>query len=141
MCNPLKTKKGTHKTLSIYGSIRNIPPNLQSKQNNIFLVALVCSEDVKYDESLNSVNEIIRDDLAKLEKYGLTFDDGSIFKAALVNISCDNLGANTVLGFAKSFSATQYCRICTLEKTDCQITVHEVSEKLRTTSIHMNKMC
>lgn len=136
VCNPLKSKKGIHKTFGVYGSIRNVPPNLQSKVNNIFLVALVSSEDLKDDKRLNDVNEIICDDLIKLEKYGVQLDDGTIFKAALVNISCDNLGANTVLGFVKSFSATYYCRICSLEKKNCDITVHEVSEKLRTTSSH-----
>lgn len=58
-CNALKTKSGTHKTFGVYGSIRNIPVKLQSKLDNIFLVALVSSEDLKHDENIHEVNEII----------------------------------------------------------------------------------
>lgn len=115
-CNPLKSKTLLNKMLGIYGSIRNIPVQLQSKLYNIFLVALVASEDLKCDESLNKLNTLICNDLANLEKYGFQLNDGTIFKAVLVNISGDNLGANTVLGFSKSLSATYYCRSCSLEK-------------------------
>ena len=34
----------------------------------------------------------------------------------LVFITADNLGANDIFGFAKSFNATQYCRICRIDK-------------------------
>lgn len=139
-CDALKTKSGTHKTFGVYGSIRNIPVNLQSKLNNIFLVALVSSEDLKYDQYIHDINKVITNDLAKLETHGFQLEDGTIFKAALVNISCDNLGANIVLGFAKSFSANYYCRICSMEKKECEITVEEVPQKLRTTSTHLQNV-
>lgn len=65
-CCAVKPSQGLHKMCGIYFQIRNVPENMRSKLNNIYLVALVSSEDMKSDEKLNDINEIIVDQLLHL---------------------------------------------------------------------------
>lgn len=48
-CDPLKSKKGLHKITAFYFQINNFPPNLLSKIDNIYLVALSDASDLKSD--------------------------------------------------------------------------------------------
>lgn len=59
VCCPVKSKATKHKICGIYFQIRNLPANIVSKIDNIFLVGLVSSEDLKDDAILNDVNELI----------------------------------------------------------------------------------
>lgn len=114
----------------IYIRIRNIDPKFKTKLSNIHLIALVKSQDIKcngYDKILNK----IVGELKFLETTGITLKNGVNLKAILVNFSSDNLGANTVLGFVESFSATYYCRMCELPIAMCQKAVEEDTSKMR----------
>lgn len=44
----------------------------------------------------------------------------------------DNLGLNTLLGFAKGFNATYFCRFCKSTKTETESLTEEVESKTRT---------
>lgn len=132
ICSPLKSAATKHKICGIYMQIRNLPKQYVAKIDNIYLVALVSSEDLKSDKILNDVMEIIVEDLRVLENVGFWTDDGKHWKAVLINISSDNLGANTVLGFSKGFNANYYCRVCEMERSECQRTTFELKDKLRT---------
>lgn len=136
ICCSVKTKATKHKICGIYFQIRNLPENIVSKIENIFLVALVSSEDLKNDAILNEVVEIIVEELLILETIGFKTIDGKHWKAALINISCDNLGANFVFGFSKGFNAHYYCRICEMTRVECQQTTYELTERLRSTLSH-----
>lgn len=136
ICSPVKSKVTKHKICGIYFQIRNLPPNISSKIDNIYLVALATAFDLKNDENLNDLNELIFEDLAKLGTEGYQTNDGKMWKAALVNISCDNLGANQVFGFSKGFHANYFCRICKMTRTDCMVTTHEIPDNLRTEESH-----
>lgn len=46
----------------------------------------------------------------------------------------DNLGANVALGFAQSFAATYFCRMCLCTKAETKITFTALPEKYRTKS-------
>lgn len=87
----MKSKAKIHKICGVYFQIANLPDNIVAKADNIFLVALVSSEDLKNDATLNDLNELIFEELLELETDGIQTPDG-IFKAALVNIPADNLG-------------------------------------------------
>lgn len=140
ICCPVKSKAGKHKICGIYFQIRNLPPNLSAKIDNIFLVALATSSDLKDDRVLNDLNELIFDDLAKLESVGFETTQSKSYKAALVNVACDNLGANIVLGFSKGFHANYYCRVCTMHRTECEFAVKENTGKLRSTLSHQENI-
>lgn len=103
--NPLGSKTGVHKIGAIYFSIRNFPPYLLGKLNNIFLLSLFYQIDIKNNElSYNDILKPIVRDIGILEK-GIDINNRTI-KGSLVSICYDNLGANYLLGFSKSFSAS-----------------------------------
>lgn len=140
VCCAAKSKATKHKMCGIYFQIRNLPHNIVSKINNIFLVALVSSEDLKNDNVLNDVNELIVDELKVLETYGFQTTDGKQWKAVLVNISLDNLGANFLFGFSKGFNAHYYCRICDMHREVCEVTTRELPETLRKKQTHQENV-
>lgn len=120
ICNPLQSKAGVHKVLAVYFSIRNIPPEYRSRLNNIYLVCLVNSNDLKTKTTdYNNVWRPILRDLQFLEEIGINVD-GKCVKGVLSHISTDNYGGNESLGFAASFAAAYYCRFCLLSKIECQ---------------------
>lgn len=136
-CNALKSKAGLHKMCAIYLEIRNIDPRLKSKQNNIHLVGLIKSQDIKSDsEAIDKVSNRIVEELMILETNEITIKSGQSLRGALINVSADNLGANGVFGFVESFSATFFCRICELSSLECKNTVEEIFGKLRRKSTH-----
>lgn len=132
ICCPVKSKATKHKICGVYFKIRNLPPNICSKLDNIFLIALATTTDLKDDDVLHNLNELIFEELFKLETEGFQTSDNKTWKAALVNYSLDNLGANQMLGFSKSFNANYYCRLCEMSKSECANVTHEMPEKLRT---------
>lgn len=136
VCSPVKSKATKHKICGIYFQIRNLPANISSKIDNIYLVALVNSADLKDDTVLNDLNELIYEDLAILETEGFRTANGQSWKAALVNVSCDNLEANFLFGFSKGFHAHYYCRFCSMTSNECETTTREISDKLRTKESH-----
>lgn len=129
-CHALKSKKGLHKQCAIYFEIRNVEPKLKSNINNIYLVALVNAKDMKLDD-VNKIASKITEELKILEIKGVEIRPGVNLNGVLINISSDNLGANTIFGFVECFVATYYCRICELSSTECKVAIEEIPEKLR----------
>lgn len=131
-CSALRTKTGSHKMLGVYMQIRNIDPQHKSKLENIHLVALIKSEDLKSgDDSFDKIASKIVNELKVLETEGMTIRDDVKLKAILVNISADNLGANGVFGFVECFVANYFCRICELNRDECKTNVEEIPIKMR----------
>lgn len=140
LCNPLQSKAGVHKILGVYFSIRNIPPEYRSRLNNIFLVCLVNSNDLKTKATdYNNVWRPIVRELQYLEEVGINVGDKYI-KGTLSHISMDNLGGNESLGFACSFTANYYCRFCLLSKEECQSTTNNDTSKNRTVEDYFDQL-
>lgn len=130
-CSALKTKTGLHKICAIYMQIVNLPQKLLSKLENIHLVALCLSDNLKQQfVSLDNILELIVAEVRFLEETGLKVGDAFI-KGTLVHTAFDNLGGNELFGFVKSFNAQNYCRICDLNREDCTKTVREQSNQMR----------
>lgn len=140
ICCPVKSKANIHKICGVYFQIRNLPLSISAKIDNIFLIALATSSDLKDNEGLNDLNELVVEELAKLENIGFKSTDGKAWKAVLVNISCDNLGANTLFGFSKGFNANFYCRICSMNREECECSVKEIPDKLRSNASHQRNI-
>lgn len=133
ICNPIGSKSGIHKICNVYFTIRNLPREFSSKLNNIFVVCLINSNDLKSLETdFNNVWHPIVNDLKYLETHGIKTTNHGILKGTLTHLSFDNLGANLGLGFASSFAASNYCRFCMLSKTECQYTVIDDKKNRRT---------
>lgn len=81
LCDPLKSKANMHKQMAIYFSILNLPHQLAYSQNNIHLVALCYTNDLKTTETdyNNLWNEVVKD-IAFIEKTGIIVDSKTTLK-------------------------------------------------------------
>lgn len=132
VCCPVKSKATKHKINATYIQIKNMPIEYKSKLDNIYLVALCSTVNFKSQEyDYNHVAELIVDEISKLETEGIKIGT-DILKGTLINISCDNLGANSVFGFVESFVANFFCRHCECSKSECHTMIKENKRKRRT---------
>jgi len=120
MGNPLGSHSGVHKIGCIYYTVPALPPEYLSCLENIFPVFIFHSSDSGKDkfDSKKMFSSLIRD-LIDLQENGISIGVNSInitIYFALGLILGDNLCLNSMLGFAESFSANHYCRICRLHK-------------------------
>lgn len=134
--NPIGSKTGIHKMGAFYFTLTNVPQYLNSNLNNIFLLALAYTADIK-QYNVNSVLKPIIDDIKILEKDGIFIDVlsdkvyGTIF-----SLSHDNLGANLLHGMVESFSATYFCRVCMMTKAETQTSTLENPNMLRNNDLY-----
>lgn len=131
-CDALKSKAGIHKKCAFYMIIRNMPRKFQSKLSNIFLVALADSNNFKSESaSINSILEVIVEDLKMLETVGIEVANHGVIKSCLIVMCSDNLGFNICFGLAQGFSAHYFCRFCLCSKSECKHMTKENPNKLR----------
>ncbi|OXA37745.1 hypothetical protein Fcan01_27535 [Folsomia candida] len=133
VANPLGSKNGKHKLANFYYSIQDMPCHYNSSIENIILLCSLKSEDLKI-LSPNSVMNIIVKELLFLWETGINFNHNGKtinIKVALSQISGDNLGLHTILGFSEGFNANYPCRRCKMHKHDCQTAVTENPGVLR----------
>ncbi|XP_064630378.1 uncharacterized protein LOC135489123 isoform X1 [Lineus longissimus] len=134
--NPLRGN-GTHKLGMFYFTIKDIHPVYQSCLDNIFLLAVARSEDIKH-YGIDAIVGHILPDLKSLELEGLTVQNGddttSTLKVsiALGQTTGDNLGLHTLFGFAESFTANFPCRYCSMHRDAAHTATREESELRRT---------
>lgn len=132
IANPLGPASTLHKLTAVYFSIQNLPPELLSKPDNIYVVALLHSDDIKTKETdYNDIWRMLVRDISNLEQFGIEIDGGYTIKGTISCLCFDNLGANASTGFSESFNAIFFCRICTLSKNECQTQCQEDRSKYR----------
>ncbi|XP_047998826.1 uncharacterized protein LOC125236159 isoform X1 [Leguminivora glycinivorella] len=131
--NPLGSHAGKHKIGAVYCSIATIPPQFASRLENIFLALLFYSNQ-RVNFGNKAVFQPLLDELNFLENCGidiLSNNEKLKVKFYLIALSGDNLGLNSIMGYMESFSASNYCRICTMNKQECQTAISESEEKIR----------
>lgn len=132
-CDPLKSHVGVHKITAFYFQINNMPPNILSKTENIYLVALSDTHDAKNElADVDNVIETIVADIKMLESKGIVTQSNHILKGALTCGQFDNLGGNNLYGFSGGFNANFYCRLCSSKRDDCQQMIEEDLTSKRT---------
>lgn len=132
-CCAIKSKDKLHKMTGIYFQIRNIPNQYRSRLNNIYLVALCKTENMDKDtDQFDYIANFIVNELKLLETEGIQIENGSILKGSLIQILADNLGADTISGFTKSFNAQYSCRFCISDSNDRRNLSIECPDKTRT---------
>ena len=115
--NPLGSHKGISKCGAVYLSVPCLPPEFQSKIENIFLFILFNSLDrTTFQNSI--IFEKAIQELKFLYDEGITLNlpTGSQkihFHLAL--IIGDNLGLHSIFGFMESFRANKFCRFCLID--------------------------
>ena len=97
---------------------------------NIHLVSLFHTPDLKkYD--FDAILEPLLNHVKQLESQGLSlpFSDEQVH-GTISQITGDNLGMHSILGFNESFSSRHFCRLCLLDKDDCQTVYSEDDPKV-----------
>lgn len=114
--NPL----GPHceKIGAVYITIPSLPPECQSKLDNIFLALLFHADDRKQFGNKKTFSPLIKE-LIFLESEGIVINliegEKRIFFATGL-LSGDNLGIHSMCGFVESFNANLICRFCKASK-------------------------
>lgn len=128
--NPLGSKRGIHKIGCLYFVIRNLPPKFNSVLMNIHLVSLFHVQDLqKY--GFDAILRPLINDVQKLESHGIDvpFFDEPVY-GTIAQVTGDNLGMHTILGFTESFSSHHFCRLCLIDKSDSQNVYSEDNPKV-----------
>lgn len=140
-CKTFQSKAGSHKICAVYFVIRNMPSRFLSKLNNIYLVCLCNSNDLKTKETdFNNIWSLIVEDIGNLENVGIDIGDNVDVKGTLSYLCYDNLGGNSSLGLVESFKAFFYCRICEMAKEKCQHSSKEDPKLLRNKKTYMEQI-
>ena len=119
----------------------NLPASFHSSLSNIYLAALIRSEDVKC-YGFESVLKPLIDDLITLKQEGLFIAKlGKTVKGFVHCVVADNLGAHSLAGFVEKCSGKYVCRFCTAENVDIQTTeVRSGAFCLRSEEIHTSHL-
>lgn len=132
VANPLGPRATVHKLCAIYFNIQNMPKEYLSKLDNIYLVCLAHTDDLKTPQTdFNDIWRVIVEDIRVLETDGIELEDGTILRGSISCLGFDNLGAHQALGLVESFRSTYCCRICTLPSKVCEQSTREVISKYR----------
>jgi hypothetical protein len=140
VANPLGSKSGKHKLANFYFSIQDMPRHYNSSIHNIILLCSLKSNDLKI-LSANTVLNVIVSELLDLWKNGINFINAGQqmnVKVALSQLSGDNLGIHTILGFSEGFNANFPCRRCKMKKSECQVAIQEDHSRIRTITDYNN---
>lgn len=133
ICNPLGPKSTTNKVNAVYMKIRNMPEEYLSKDDNVYVIGISNSDDLKTKETdFNDIWRLIQREISVLEETGIDIGQGMKIRGSIACLTFDNLGASTALGFAEGTNTSYYCRICEVPKCECQTLCQEDKSKYRT---------
>lgn len=132
ICCPLKSKAVIHKICGTHMQIRNMPLEYKAKLDNIYLVALCETSNIKpSDITYDFIARKIVEEMRHLEENGIIVGDKTI-RGSISDVAADNLGANTISGYTECFVANYSCRHCECSKDECQVQTAEIQTKMRT---------
>lgn len=115
ICNPIGSRSTFHKLGMFYFTIQNVPLQMNSALNNIYIVAICYKSDIK-KYGFAAILRPLVEDLKKLEsEEGVpVYIDESVtntIRAALVSFTGDTLAAHEILGHLGP-ACRYFCRIC-----------------------------
>ncbi|KAJ8677415.1 hypothetical protein QAD02_013202 [Eretmocerus hayati] len=118
--NPIGSYRGVNKCGAVYVSIPCLPPEYQSKIENIFLFLLFNTLDRAVFSNKMTFAKAI-EELNLLQTEGITLDLPTgpmkvIFKVR--NLIGDNLGIHAICNFVQYFRTKFFCHLCLTEYSD-----------------------
>lgn len=134
-CNPLGSRAVIYKVGAVYITLSCLPPEYASLLENIFLAQLSYTSDREFHGNKKVFSNLI-DELKYLEEVGLKIKINNEEKQIylpLILIMGDNLGLNSLLGFAESFNAHYFCRFCLTHRNITKVITNSSGCNLRTT--------
>lgn len=142
-CNPIGSRKKTHKLSGIYYSIAALPPRVRSKLKSIFLYGLAHHSYVTtygYEPILRNA----LDDLQSMfhEPFEVSTKGGKKlhYRVYLKMLAADNLSAHDIMGFQKSFRSGKVSRHCLVDYTELRTSFDCVLCPLRSEEQYMKDL-
>lgn len=108
--NPLGSHTGEQSIGAFYIGFPTMPQFLTSLLENIFPVMLIKTNYIKNFSNDKSLQQLVHV-FMQLEDEGIVINNRKIY-FVLGAVVGDNLATNSLLGFAQSFTAHYFCRIC-----------------------------
>jgi len=131
--NPLGSHSGVHKIGCKYTIVKAFKPSCNSKLDNLILNMVFRSKD-RAVVSNQQLLDIYLSEMSQLETCGFHLEvNGTEYQifVCLVQVTGDNLGLNSILGFVESFTATYCCRQCKVKRDDFGNNLTESADVLR----------
>ncbi|XP_055372059.1 uncharacterized protein LOC129606032 [Condylostylus longicornis] len=135
--NTLGSKSDLGSLGAVYISLPCIPPEYNSKLDNIFLVMLFHSLDKK--RFGNRIFQKLIDELIDLETNGIKIFDHVVYFVLAACIG-DNKGLNSLLGYTECFMANFFCRFCKMHRNDIRNAIKEDKVLLRNKTNYENDL-
>lgn len=126
---------GSNKVSAYYCSFPSLPPQYRSLIQNIHVLMLAKSEEIK-EVGANKLLEILAKALIPFEKNGIDIN-GKTIHILPVLLMGDNMGLNLNLGYM-GHAATFFCRFCFMMKNETQTCCKENERYLRTQTHYSN---
>ena len=128
--NPLRGQSTMCNVGVFYFVVKNLPNTFNSCFANVHLVALCYTSDVKTYGFDNILCKFVSE-IKHLSTVGFDMK-GTQIHVSLVQVACDNLALNSLLGFTECFSADYFCTLCYATQDDIHCKFYESQFTLRT---------
>ncbi|CAF1957432.1 unnamed protein product [Rotaria magnacalcarata] len=135
--NPIGAKRDFHKFTCFYYLLDDMPETMRSKVNSIGLFCMCYSKHLNDQNNAKILMDVLVNDLNNLQNEGITIAcPSSRIYLVFSTVSADNLGANEVGGFQKTFSSGSFCRHCLITHEQRLIPLTDISFVPRTKLKH-----
>ena len=135
--NPLGAKKDAHKLTCFYYLLDDLPEVIRSQVNSIGLHCICYTKHLNQDTTRTILMNVLVEDLNKLQTEGISVPCFSSRIYFVFSTLCaDNLAANEVGGFQKTFSSGSFCRHCLVTYEQRHIPLTDISFVPRTRLKH-----
>ncbi|CAF1683485.1 unnamed protein product, partial [Rotaria magnacalcarata] len=135
--NPIGAKRDFHKFTCFYYLLDDMPETMRSKVNSIGLFCMCYSKHLNDQNNAKILMDVLVNDLNNLQNEGITIAcPSSRIYLVFSTVSADNLGANEVGGFQKTFSSGSFCRHCLITYEQRLIPLTDISFVPRTKLKH-----
>ena len=111
--NPIGAKRDFHKFTCFYYLLDDMPDSIRSKVDSVGLFCMCYSKHLNDQNSAKILMDVLVNDLNSLQNEGITIAcPSSRIYFAFSTVCADNLAANEIGGFQKTFSSGNFCRHC-----------------------------
>ena len=135
--NPIGAKRDSHKFTCFYYLLDDMPEIIRSKVNSIGLFAMCYSKHLNDQNNQRILMDVLVNDLNNLQNEGISIVCPSSRIYFVFSTVCgDNLAANEIGGFQKTFSSGNFCRHCYITYEQRLIPLTDISFAPRTRLRH-----
>ena len=140
--NSISHKTSKTSIAGFYLLFPTLPPEYRSKIENIIMVEVIKSMDIRKYGYRDCLESLI-DSFAYMEENGINLKIGNgndLVFIYLLQIIGDNKGLNEILNFTRTFIGKRHCRLCSEEKSAMKLACIENKAALRTRETYLRDL-